>query len=168
MAGHELDAEKLGLERDPRLGSDRPATARRWRAAVWPVLAAMAAIGVWALARVGSWTAPPPEARPPLELKARESNGDVVVSWNKNAAAVRDAARASFTIIDGDQENHEELDLGTLRDGSVVYTHAVTPSVTFRLTVVSRRGESTSESVHIQLKNWPRPPRPPGPSVPTL
>jgi hypothetical protein len=82
-----------------------------------------------------------------------ERNADLfVLTWNKESDAVRNAQRATLTITEGDHTEDVDLDLGTLRGGSAVYTPLAT-NVAFRLTVVSQTGETMSESVRIVLEH---------------
>jgi hypothetical protein len=76
-----------------------------------------------------------------LELKVERNADQLVLTWNKEADAVRNAQRATLTITDGDHTEDEALDLGILRGGSAVYA-PITADVTFRLEVVSQKGET--------------------------
>jgi TonB family protein len=81
-----------------------------------------------------------------LGLKVERSQGMLVLQWNREAEVVRDAQRATLTIVDGDHTEVVTLDLGTLRGGSAVYA-PMTGDVFFRLDVLSREGKSVNESV---------------------
>jgi protein TonB len=82
-----------------------------------------------------------------LGLTAQRSAGQLVVSWNRSAPAIASATRAILTIKDGDHNEDVELDLGTLRNGSVVYP-PMTNDTGFRLEVTNLKdGRSVSESV---------------------
>jgi len=86
--------------------------------------------------------------------QAERSDGRLVLKWNREADVVRDAQQATLTIADGDHTEEVPVDLGQLRGGSVVYV-PITSDVSFRLEVVSRQGESRSESVRAFLARRP-------------
>jgi hypothetical protein len=171
MAGHELDAEKLGLERDPQ----RPPVSRqrlesRFNVARF-VLFCLGLIALRAGLAVSKLAREEPQhsaaAGAGLQLKVEhkvERNEDLfVLTWNKESDAVRNAQRATLTITEGDHTEDVDLDLGTLRGGSAVYTPLAT-NVAFRLTVVSQKGETTFGTVRIVLEHL----TPHLPPVPTL
>ncbi|MGC9973393.1 MAG: hypothetical protein ABSE56_22685 [Bryobacteraceae bacterium] len=157
MAGHKPDAEKMGLDRDPQHPPVREEslglTTNVRTAVFWLALIAIVA-GLWAC--VGTWSGPPlsSPASTALELKAERSDGRLVLKWNREADVVRDAQQATLTIADGDHTEEVPVDLGQLRGGSVVYV-PITSDVSFRLEVVSRQGESRSESVRAFLARRP-------------
>jgi protein TonB len=79
---------------------------------------------------------PAPTPAAPLSLRAERTSGDLLVTWNRDADAVKTAVKAVLTISDGPQQETLNVDLAQLRNGSVVYTPA-TPDVSFRLEVTS-------------------------------
>ena len=152
MAGHELDAEKLGLERDPQRPPVRKDRTEFTTAKSRVVLLCLGAIALVAglvvskLNRLGPQRPAPASAG--LELKVERNADQLVLTWNRDSDAVRNAQRANLTITDGDQTEDVDLDLGTLRGGSAVYTPR-TGDVAFRLEVVPQKGETTSGTVRI-------------------
>jgi copper chaperone CopZ len=74
-----------------------------------------------------------------LGLRVEDSNGQFLLSWNRRSALVENATKATLTIVDGDHNEDVDLDLATLRNGSLVYS-PITGDVSFRLEVVDDRG----------------------------
>jgi hypothetical protein len=152
MAEHKLDAERMGLDRDPQRPPVREEstelTTNLRTAVLWLVLIAVV-VGTWAFVRTRSG---PPRSSPAsaaLELKVERSDGRLVLKWNREAEVVLDAQKATLTITDGDHTEDVPLDLGQLRGGSVVYA-PLTGDVTFRLEVIPiRQGKSSSETVRV-------------------
>ncbi|MGC9971409.1 MAG: M56 family metallopeptidase [Bryobacteraceae bacterium] len=87
---------------------------------------------------------------PSLGLKIEQSDGQLLLKWNDEGDLLRDAQRATLTIIDGDHTEDVPLDLATLRSGSIVYA-PLTADVQFRLEVVSREGKSASASAQVRV-----------------
>ncbi len=152
MAGHELDAEKLGLERDPQ----RPPVSRQRLESRFNV-ARVVLLGVGAIAMLAGLVVSklareepqrPAPASAGLELKVEHNADQLVLMWNKNSDAVRNAQRANLSITDGDHTEDVALDLGILRGGSAVYAPR-TAGVAFRLEVVSQGGETTFGTARI-------------------
>jgi protein TonB len=82
-------------------------------------------------------------------LRAERNAGQLLLSWNREAALVKTASRAVLVISDGDHREDVELDLGQLRNGSIVYSPS-TNDVSFRLEVTDARlGKSLNESVRV-------------------
>jgi len=91
-------------------------------------------------------------------LKVERNAGQLVLSWNRNADIVKTAQKATLTITDGASTEDDDLDLGTLRGGSVVYS-AITNDVGFKLEVSDLKNrKSLSESIRA-LPDGPAPPR---------
>ena len=84
------------------------------------------------------------------------------MSWDRNAPLIASATRAILTITDGDRKEDTELDLGQLRNGSIVYS-PITNDVSFRLEVTDvKNGKVGQESVR-RLAGTGKPPAfPPG------
>ncbi len=91
-----------------------------------------------------------------LGLKVETSAGQLVLSWNRVAPLVAAATRGTLTINDGDHKEDVDLDLTTLRSGSVVYS-AISNDVSFRLEVFDQKtGKSQAETVR-RLSGRPSP-----------
>jgi TonB family protein len=84
-----------------------------------------------------------------LALRVERSAGQLLLTWNREAEAVKSASRAVLTISDGPQQENVELDLAQLRNGSVVYTPA-TADVGFRLELTGAN-QGTSRSEHVRV-----------------
>jgi hypothetical protein len=148
MAGHRLDAERLGLDRDPNRSSDReesPEISTNSRTVVW-VFLIVAVVCMWAYIRARSRPVPSAPPNAALELKVERIEGRLVLTWNKEADLLKDAQNAALTIADGDHTESVPLDIGQLRAGSVVY-QPLTGDVSFRLEVVPRGGNRSSASI---------------------
>ena len=122
-------------------------------------------IGLWLYFRPRGSKAPEVTAGGPeagsLLLRAERNAGQLLLSWNREAALVKTASKAVLLISDGDHKEEVELDLGQLRNGSIVYS-PITNDVSFRLEVTdAKQGKSLNESVRV-LAGRPSPtPTPP-------
>jgi hypothetical protein len=86
-----------------------------------------------------------------LSLKAERSGGQLYLNWDRNAAEVRGAQKASLFITDGDQTQVVPLTANELRTGGFVYTPA-TGDVGFRIELTSLAdGRIVSESIRSVL-----------------
>lgn len=84
-----------------------------------------------------------------LALRVERTAGQLLLTWNREAEAVKTATRAVLTITDGPQQDPVELDLAQLRNGSVVYS-PLTGDVSFRLEVTAAKPElSKNEYVRV-------------------
>jgi TonB family protein len=82
-----------------------------------------------------------------LGLRLETNAGQLLLSWDRNAPLIASATRAVLTIADGDRKEDTELDLGQLRNGSIVYS-PITNDVSFRLEVTdAKTGKVGQESV---------------------
>jgi outer membrane biosynthesis protein TonB len=100
-------------------------------------------------------TGPARAADSSLGLSLESDAGQLVVSWNRNAPFVSRATRATLTINDGDRQEDVDLDLATLRAGSLVYT-PLSNDASFRLNVADNTGMSRAETVR-RLAGRPSP-----------
>ncbi len=87
-----------------------------------------------------------PTADAGLSLRVERNAGQLVLTWNRNAAIIANAQKSTLSIIDGDHTEDVDLDLGTLRSGSIVYS-PITNDVGFRLEVNGANGSPVGESV---------------------
>ncbi|HLK47669.1 MAG TPA: energy transducer TonB [Bryobacteraceae bacterium] len=91
-----------------------------------------------------------------LSLKVEHSGGELLLSWNRDSDAIKNAARGVLAITDGDQHENVNLDIGQLHNGSIVYSPGGS-DVSFQLSIVGQNAAQTSsESVRI-LKTRPSP-----------
>jgi periplasmic protein TonB len=92
----------------------------------------------------------------PLSLRIERNAGDIVLTWNRDSAAIQHATRAVLSIADGAQHENVEMDLAQLRNGSIVYS-PVSGDVVFRMEVTGvDQAKTTSESVRV-LRTRPSP-----------
>jgi TonB family protein len=82
-----------------------------------------------------------------LGLKVERNASGLVLSWNRNADIVKTAQKATLTITDGASTEDDDIDLGTLRAGSILYS-PLTNDVGFKLEVSDlKTRKSLSESI---------------------
>src|SRR5262249_1799000 len=98
----------------------------------------------------------PGQAATALSLRVERSSGELLLTWNRDSDAIRNAVRAVLTITDGDQHENVNLDLAQLKNGSVVYSPTGS-DVGFQLSVFGQNSAQTnSESVRV-LRTRPSP-----------
>jgi protein TonB len=91
-----------------------------------------------------------------LALRVERNAGDILLTWNRDADAIKRATRAVLLISDGPQQDHVEMDLTQLRTGSIVYS-PVTSDVVFRMDITGAPDRPpTSETVRV-LRTRPSP-----------
>ena len=84
-----------------------------------------------------------------LSLHVERSPKDLLLTWNRNAQAIKNAARATLAITDGDQHENVNLDLGQLHNGSVEYLPTGS-DVSFQLSIIGQNAAEThSASVRV-------------------
>ncbi|MGA3095006.1 MAG: TonB family protein [Bryobacteraceae bacterium] len=89
----------------------------------------------------------------PLTLRVEHSAGDLLLTWNRDSDAIRNARKGVLTIIDGDRSENTPIDPQV---GSIMYT-PVTADVSFHLEVTGAdNSKTTSESVRV-LRTRPSP-----------
>ncbi len=91
-----------------------------------------------------------------MGLKVDTSAGQLLLSWNRALPLISTATRATLTIDDGGHKEDVDLDLATLRKGSIAYS-AISNNVSFRLEVADQRtGKNQAESVsHLAGRSYP-------------
>ncbi|HOL70838.1 MAG TPA: TonB family protein [Bryobacteraceae bacterium] len=135
-------------------------SAGRWVAIILIVLLAVAAGVYFGLIR--GRQAPPPPVDTALNLRVERNAGQLVLTWNRNAPIIANSQKSTLSITDGEHQEDVELDPGTLRSGSIVYS-PITNDVSFRLEVNGQDGTPVSESVRAlagrpsPLQNMPPP-----------
>jgi protein TonB len=91
-----------------------------------------------------------------LSLRVERTAGEILLTWNRDSATIRNATHAVLSIADGDQHENVEMDLAQLRNGSISYSPA-SSDVVFKMEVTGRDNEKTaSESVRV-LRTKPLP-----------
>ena len=63
-----------------------------------------------------------------LQLRVERANGELLLTWNRDAEAIRNASKAVLTITDGDQHENVSMDLAQLANGSIVYSIRMAPT----------------------------------------
>jgi len=92
----------------------------------------------------------------PLALRIERTGTDILLTWNRDSDAIRNATHAVLSISDGDRRENYDMDLGQLRNGSIVYS-PLTADVSFRMEVTDKgQAKTTSESVRV-LRTRPSP-----------
>jgi TonB family protein len=93
---------------------------------------------------------------PPLSLRVERTGADILLTWNRDSTAIQRAAHAVLTISDGERHDNYDMDLGQLRNGSIVYS-PLTTDVSFRMEVAGQgNAKPVSESVRV-LRTRPSP-----------
>jgi protein TonB len=97
-----------------------------------------------------------PQDTSALALRVDRNGADIVLTWNRDAAAIKQASKAVLSIVDGAQNENVDMDLAQLRNGSIVYS-PVTSDVVFRMEVSGAdQLKTVSESVRV-LRTRPSP-----------
>jgi protein TonB len=92
-----------------------------------------------------------------LQLRTERTAGEILLTWNRDSDAIRNASKAVLSITDGAQHEDVQLDLNQLRTGSIVYP-PVSGDVTFTMEVQSTNGGKTkSESLRVLGNTRPSP-----------
>ncbi len=86
---------------------------------------------------------------PAIGLRAARQNGDLLLTWNRDAAPVARASSALLVIQDGQSERQIPLNAKQIQSGSVLYS-PVSEQIQMQLTVTSP-ASSVSESVLVIL-----------------
>src|SRR5262249_5874206 len=81
----------------------------------------------------------------PLQLRVERSNGELLLTWNRDSDVIRTASKAVLAITDGEQHENVEMDLAQLRNGSIVYAPQGT-GISFKMEVTGQgQNKTTSE-----------------------
>jgi hypothetical protein len=94
-----------------------------------------------------------------LTLRIERTATDLLLTWNRDSDAVRNARKAVLSISDGDRQENLDLNLSDLRNGSIVYS-PLSSDVSFRMEVTGAdQSKTASESVRVlRTKPSPMPP----------
>lgn len=91
-----------------------------------------------------------------LTLRVEPSGTDLLLTWNKNSAAIANASHGVLSINDGDRHENYDMDANQLTTGSIIYT-PVSGDVSFRMEVTGKNQTKTlTESVR-SLRTRPSP-----------
>jgi protein TonB len=100
-----------------------------------------------------------------LALRVERSAGELLLTWNRDSAPIKNAGRAVLEISDGTQHENVQMDLAQLRNGTIVYS-PVTADVVFRMDIMSAdQKQLANESVRV-LRTRPSPLTPDAPQTP--
>jgi protein TonB len=103
----------------------------------------------------------PPQDSSPLALRVENAGGALILNWNRESNAIKNATHAVLAISDGAQHENVDMDLALLRSGSIEYSPS-TSDVVFRMEVTGAdQAKTTSESVRV-LRTRPSPMPEPG------
>lgn len=91
-----------------------------------------------------------------LSLRVEHSANELLLSWNREADAIKNANHGVLAIIDGDQHENVNLDPAQLRNGSIVYSPTGS-DVSFQLSVAGQNAAQTSSETIRILKTRPSP-----------
>ena len=91
-----------------------------------------------------------------LQLRVERAAGELLLTWNRDSDAIRNASKAVLEITDGDQHENVDMDLAQLANGSIVYSPSGT-DISFKMEVLDKSQKTTaSESVRM-LRTRPSP-----------
>jgi protein TonB len=102
----------------------------------------------------GSVQAPQPAVSPAdlsasLALRVERQGSQLLLTWNRDASAVKDASSAALSIWDGKQFEKVTLEAPQFRRGSIVYS-PLTGDVSFLLEIFGvKPGDTVSEHVRV-------------------
>jgi protein TonB len=124
-------------------------------------IAVMVAILVALFVYPGYMTRPHPPAAVEsqaggLNLLVEPSGTDLLLTWNKNSAAIANASHGVLSINDGDQHENFDMDVKSLTTGSIVYTPK-TGDVSFILEVTGKNQTKTATESVRSLRTRPSP-----------
>ncbi len=90
----------------------------------------------------------------PLALRVENTGSELLLTWNNDSSAIRNATRAVLSISDGDQHENVEMDLAQLRNGRIEYL-PVTGDVVFRMEVSGKDNNKTASGSVRVLRTRP-------------
>jgi len=89
-----------------------------------------------------------PPAHPDLGLTVQDEGDRLLITWNREAAPVRNATQGVFTINDGLNQRKIELDAEQVANGEILYRQR-SEDVSFRLEVANQDGTLGSGAVQV-------------------
>ncbi len=155
--------EPVRIEPEPTMAAPEPAPVKSSGKLLWILLgAAASAVLVGGLLftsgmlRLHKTPVPAVTADAGLALRIERNAGDILLTWNRDASAIRHATHAVLSIDDGPQHENVEMDLSQLRTGSIVYS-PVTGDVVFEMKVTADgQNQPVAETVRV-LRTRPSP-----------
>jgi TonB family protein len=97
-----------------------------------------------------------PQDSSPLTLSVEHSGTDLLLTWNRESAAVRNASQATLSILDGDRHETYNMDLVQLRTGRILYS-PMGGDVSFQLEAIGKDGSHTVTETLRMLRTRPSP-----------
>lgn len=91
----------------------------------------------------------------PLDLRVEHSGPDLLLTWNRDAAGIRNALHGVLSITDGDKHERYDMDPGQLTQGSIVYS-PISQDIQFQLEVTGKNNERTG-SGNVRVLRRPSP-----------
>jgi protein TonB len=92
----------------------------------------------------------------PLTLHIERTASDILLTWNRDSDAIKNAKRAVLSIYDGDRQENFDMDLAQLHNGSIVYA-PLTQDVSFKMELTGAdQNKLASEMVRV-LRTRPSP-----------
>ena len=85
-----------------------------------------------------------------LNLRASRVDDNILVKWDKDSAAVKNASKGLLTITEGPDSKAVQMDPAQLMNGSVLYRH-VAPLIVFKLEVFVKEQRSIVETLRWEL-----------------
>jgi len=98
----------------------------------------------------------PSQDTSPLALSVEHNGTDLLLTWNRDSAAVRNASRATLSITDGDRHENYSMDLAQLRTGRILYS-PIGGDVSFQMEAVGKDGTHTVTETLRLLQTRPSP-----------
>jgi protein TonB len=92
----------------------------------------------------------------PLTLRVEHTGTDLLLTWNRDSAAIRNATRATLAITDGERHENYDMDLAQLRTGSIVYS-PLGGDVSFQMEVIGKDKSRTATETLRLLQTRPSP-----------
>jgi len=92
----------------------------------------------------------------PLTLSVEHNGTDLLLTWNRESEAVRNASRATLSITDGDRHENYNMDLAQLRTGRILYS-PIGGDVSFQMEAIGKDGTHTVTETLRLLRTRPSP-----------
>lgn len=92
----------------------------------------------------------------PLTLRVEHTGTDLLLTWNRDSSAIRNATSATLAITDGDRHENYDMDLAQLQTGSIVYS-PLGGDVSFQMEVVGKDKSRTATETLRLLQTRPSP-----------
>jgi hypothetical protein len=148
-----IQEPESAIVRPPAAAAARPRRRRSpWAFAALLAVACVVVVLAAGVVFYGSAAAAPTRIEPltfAFQVAPREDH--LLLTWNPESKAVRDATGATLTIHDGPESEDVQLDTDALRRGGLDY-FPVFENVDFRLAVTDAPSGSVSEQAHASLR----------------